>query len=85
MDAMPNDLAGGFHRNGISPRHLSKWGAGDGGVIFMPTVKEYRQKAKSCLDLAKEATNLYAKEAMVELEEKFSTAAELLEHPASKH
>jgi hypothetical protein len=59
-------------------------GAGDGGV-FMPTVKEYRQQAKSCVDLAKEATNLYAKEAMVELAEKFSTAAELLEHPASKH
>jgi hypothetical protein len=50
----------------------------------MPTVKEYRQQATQCLDLAKEAKDLYAKEAMMELAEEFSAAAELLEHPAHK-
>ena len=48
----------------------------------MPTAKEYREQAKRCLILAKEAKDLYAKEAMAELAEEFSTAAELLEHQA---
>ena len=51
----------------------------------MPTAKEYREQAKECLDLAKAAKDLYAKEAMVELAEEFSAAAELIEHSASKH
>ncbi len=46
-----------------------------------PTAKEYRQQAKECLDLAKAAKDLYAKEAMAELAEEFSKTAELLEHP----
>jgi hypothetical protein len=50
----------------------------------MPTANEYRQQARECLELAKEAQDLYAKEAMAELAKEFSTAAELLEQPASK-
>ena len=50
----------------------------------MRTAKEYRQQAKECLNLAKEAKDLYAKEAMMELAEEFSASAELLERPASK-
>jgi hypothetical protein len=46
----------------------------------MPTPNEYREQAKECLELAKEAKDLYAKEAMVELAEEFGAAAELLEH-----
>jgi hypothetical protein len=53
----------------------------DSGVPAMPTAKEYRQQAKECLDLAKAAKDLYAKEAMTELAEEFSKTAELLEHP----
>jgi hypothetical protein len=51
----------------------------------MPTAKEYRRQAQDCLELAKEAKNLYAKEAMMELAEEFSRTAELLEDTAGKH
>jgi hypothetical protein len=51
----------------------------------MPTAKEYRQQAKECLDLAKEAEEFYARQTMVELAEEFNAAAELLESPACKH
>jgi hypothetical protein len=44
----------------------------------MPTAQEYRQKAKQCLDLAKGAKDLYAKEAIVELADEFSAAADCL-------
>jgi hypothetical protein len=47
----------------------------------MPTAKEYRQQAKECVELAKAAKDLYAKEAMAELAEEFSKIADLLEHP----
>jgi hypothetical protein len=45
----------------------------------MPTAKEYRQQAQECLELAKGAKDLYAKEAMAELAEEFRKTAELLE------
>jgi hypothetical protein len=47
----------------------------------MRTLKVYRQHAKECVILAKQAEELYAKEAIVELADEFSAAAELLEHP----
>jgi hypothetical protein len=76
----------GLNRNRIpaaSLIQLFKRGA-KGRRTPMPTAQEYRQKAKQCLDLAKGAKDLYAKEAMVELADEFSAAAELLEHPARK-
>jgi len=45
----------------------------------MPTSKEYRQQARECLELAKAAKDLYAKQAMTELAEEFARAAEQLE------
>jgi hypothetical protein len=52
----------------------------------MPTTAlEFRQQAQDCLKLAREARNAYAREAMTELAEEFSKAAELLEHQAHKH
>jgi hypothetical protein len=71
-------------RNGISPSRLSFQGK-PGRRSSMPTANEYRQQARECLELAKEAKDLYAKEAMAELAKEFSTAAKLLEQPASKH
>jgi hypothetical protein len=40
-------------------------------VPAIPKAKEYRQQAKECLELAKAANYLYAKEAMAELAEEF--------------
>jgi hypothetical protein len=45
----------------------------------MPTAKEYRQRAQECLQLANEATELYAIRAMMELAEEFNKAADELE------
>ena len=51
----------------------------------MRTAQEYRQQAQDCLKLAKEAKDIYAKEAMSELAEEFCKVAELLEHQGRKH
>ena len=50
----------------------------------MRTAKEYRRHATECLRLANEAKDLYAREAMKELAQEFSAAAELLEQRPSK-
>jgi hypothetical protein len=49
----------------------------------MPTAKEYRQQAQECLELAKAAGDLYAKQAMTELAEKFNKAADDLERKSA--
>ena len=51
----------------------------------MRTAQEYRQQAQDCLKLAKEAKDIYAKEAMSEFAEEFRKVAELLEHQGRKH
>ena len=51
----------------------------------MPTAKEYRQQAHHCLELAKEAKELYAIRAMMELAEEFNNAADELERKSSPH
>jgi hypothetical protein len=55
------------------------------GAPAMRTAQEYRQQAQDCLKLAKEAKDIYAKEAMSELAEEFRKVAELLEHQGRKH
>ncbi len=52
----------------------------------MLTAKEYRQQAQDCLKLAKQAKELYAKEAMTDAE-KFNGVAEKLDRnqPLRKH
>jgi hypothetical protein len=45
----------------------------------MPTAKDYRGQAQQCLELAKAAKGLYAKQAMTELAEEFNKAADALE------
>ena len=45
----------------------------------MPTPKECRQNAEDCLRLAREATTIYAREALLELAAEFREIAEQLE------
>jgi len=45
----------------------------------MRTPKEYRHQAKECSELARKATDLYAREAMQELAEEFNKAADAAE------
>ena len=52
-------------------------------VKLMPTAKEYRQQAQECVELAKTAKDLYAKQAMMELAEEFSQAADALERKSA--
>ena len=49
------------------------------GAVVMPTTKEYRRHAQECLELAKMARDLYAKQAMAELAEEFDKTADALE------
>jgi len=42
----------------------------------MPTAEEYRRHAQECLQLAKEAKELYAKQTMMELAAEFNKAAD---------
>ena len=49
----------------------------------MPTAKDYRQQAQQCLELAKAAKDLYAKQAMTELAEEFNKAADTLERKSA--
>jgi len=48
----------------------------------MPTPKLYRRQAEDCVELANEATELYAKTALLELAAEFRESAERLEHHA---
>ena len=48
----------------------------------MPSAKEYQQQARECLQLSKEAKDVYAKEAMAELAEELRKAAKLV---ATRH
>jgi hypothetical protein len=45
----------------------------------MATARQYQVRAKVCLELAKEAKDIYARDAMLELAEEFKKAAEKLE------
>jgi hypothetical protein len=45
----------------------------------MPSVKEYRQRAQECLQLAEVATQPYAIEVLAELAAEFNKAADELE------
>jgi hypothetical protein len=47
----------------------------------MPTSKEYRHRANACLELAKEANDIFARTALVELAEEFNHAADEAEGP----
>ena len=50
----------------------------------MPTPKECRQNAEDCLRLAREATTIYAREALLELAAEFREIAEQLSDPQSR-
>jgi hypothetical protein len=45
----------------------------------MPTSKEYRQQARECLELASASEDVFTIQAMTELAEEFTRAAERLE------
>jgi hypothetical protein len=45
----------------------------------MPTPREYRQQAEDCMSLAREAEELYVKNALVEMAADFTELAEKLE------
>jgi hypothetical protein len=47
----------------------------------MPTSEEYRHRANACLELAKEANDIFARTALVELAEEFNHAADEAEGP----
>jgi hypothetical protein len=49
----------------------------------MPTSKECRQHAEECLRLAKETTQIYARQALLELAAEFRAIAEELERRGS--
>jgi len=49
---------------------------GGNGGVSVPTSKEYRQFAKECMELAKQAEEFYVKTALVELAEEFKIQAE---------
>jgi hypothetical protein len=48
-------------------------------IAAMPTSKECRQHAEECLNLAKEATQIYARQALLELAAEFRQVAKELE------
>jgi hypothetical protein len=48
-------------------------------IVAMPTSKECRQHAEECLKLAKETTQIYARQALLELAAEFREVAEELE------
>src|SRR5262245_35061590 len=56
---------------------------GEVGIAAMPTPKECRQHAEECLRLAKETTQIYAKQALLELAAEFREIAEELERRSS--
>ena len=46
----------------------------------MPTAKECQQNAETCLKLASESSEIYVKEALIELADEFRALAKHLEH-----
>jgi hypothetical protein len=50
------------------------------GDITMPTPKEYRSRARECLELTDEANQWYVKAALLQLAAEFQRRAEKLEH-----
>ena len=54
--------------------------SGSRWIVIVPTPKEYRHQAEECLALAGQATELYAKAALLELAAEFREKAEGLEH-----
>jgi hypothetical protein len=49
----------------------------------MPTAKKYRRQAQECVELAKVAKDVFAKQAMAELAEEFNKAADALERKSA--
>jgi hypothetical protein len=49
----------------------------------MPTAKEYRRQAQECVEPAKVAKDVFAKQAMAELAEEFNKAADALERKSA--
>ena len=45
----------------------------------MPTPEEYRHRANACLELAKEANDIFARTALMELADEFNHAADQAE------
>jgi hypothetical protein len=45
----------------------------------MPTAMEYRTQAKECLELARQAEELYVKTALIELAREFNRSARQIE------
>jgi hypothetical protein len=50
----------------------------------MPTAKECRYNAEICLKLADETSEIYAKNALIELAEEFRALARHLEHRSKR-
>jgi hypothetical protein len=68
------------HRLSVGEVNIqSRW------IVIVPTPKEYRHQAGECLALAGEATELYAKAALLELAAEFREKAEGLEHYGAWH
>ena len=51
----------------------------------MPTAKECRYNAKICLKLADETSEIYARDALIELAEEFRALARHLEHRSNSN
>ena len=49
----------------------------------MPTSKEYRHRANACLELAEEASDVFARTALMELAQEFNHAADQAERRSS--
>ena len=49
------------------------------GEMAMPTPKEYRLRARECLELMKEPNEWYVRKALLELAEEFRKRAEVIE------
>jgi hypothetical protein len=49
------------------------------GIAIMPTSREYRHRAEECLKLAKEAKEIYARMALLELAGEFRAMAQQLD------
>ena len=67
-------------RNPTPPRRFYLLGEESSERPTMPTPKLYRRQAEDCVELANEATELYAKTALLELAAEFRESAERLEH-----
>jgi hypothetical protein len=83
---LPTDKDASPSANFISPGtkefvcSLSHTQGNNSGEIMMPTPKEYRVRARECLELTDEAKQWYVKAALLQLAAEFQRRAERLEH-----